>query len=85
MIINKKNIKLFFFNKIIFYFYNKKKSLININNLYFFNNENTDKFDCGCIRFKKYIDLTISNSVFHNNHSKSNGGAMYEFFSMIII
>ncbi|OUM60857.1 hypothetical protein PIROE2DRAFT_13300 [Piromyces sp. E2] len=53
-----------------------KRSTVDFNNVNFSENENTDKFDCGCIRFKKYVDLTISNSTFYNNHCKSNGGAI---------
>jgi len=42
----------------------------------FYENENLDKSQCGAIHFENSLDLSISNSVFLNNTSKSNGGAM---------
>ena len=32
--------------------------------------------ECGSIRFSHNINMTLANSNFSNNNSKSNGGAM---------
>jgi len=47
-----------------------------MNNINFHNNQNTNKYECGCINFNNNINIYISNSIFENNKSKANGGAM---------
>jgi len=40
------------------------------------NNVNYNKFECGNIHFTNDLDISISNSEFLENISKSDGGAM---------
>ncbi|KAL6599709.1 hypothetical protein U3516DRAFT_643530 [Neocallimastix sp. 'constans'] len=53
-----------------------KKSKVVMRRVNFYENENLDKSQCGAIHFENSLDLSISNSVFLNNTSKSNGGAI---------
>ncbi|ORX57898.1 hypothetical protein BCR36DRAFT_402256 [Piromyces finnis] len=53
-----------------------KKSEITMSKINLDHNINNDKLNCGIIHFCNAIDISISNSAFNNNRSKSNGGAM---------
>jgi hypothetical protein len=55
---------------------NSRKSNTVISNMTFYNNVNNNKFDCGNIYFGNQFNISISNSKFSNNYSKSNGGVI---------
>jgi len=50
-----------------------------MSNIYLNHNINNDKLNCGVIHFCNDVNVSIFNSSFINNYSKSNGGAMYGF------
>ena len=50
-----------------------------MSNIYLNHNINNDKLNCGIIHFCNDINISISNSTFNNNHSKSNGGVLSVF------
>jgi len=53
-----------------------EKSKVTISNLNFIDNSNTSKLDCSGIYFSNDLNISIKNSKFLNNNSKSNGGAI---------
>ncbi|ORX84871.1 hypothetical protein BCR32DRAFT_291039 [Anaeromyces robustus] len=57
--------------------HNESKVTLNITNVNFINNKNINKYDCGLLHFSgDDTKLSIENSLFENNESKSNGGAI---------
>jgi len=53
------------------------KSTISISNLYFYNNYNSNKLECGNLKLQNDISISVSNSNFTSNMCEGNGGAMY--------
>ncbi|ORX51108.1 hypothetical protein BCR36DRAFT_288750, partial [Piromyces finnis] len=49
---------------------------ISISDFKFIGNTNMNKLDCGSIHFSNDLNISISNSEFSNNYSKSDGGAI---------
>lgn len=47
-----------------------------MSNVNFKYNSNINKLDCGSIYFGNKVNLSISNSMFKNNYSKSSGGVL---------
>jgi len=50
--------------------------MVLFSNVNFSDNSNNSKLDCGGIYFSNDLNISIKNSKFINNNSKSNGGAM---------
>ncbi|OUM56990.1 hypothetical protein PIROE2DRAFT_18167 [Piromyces sp. E2] len=53
------------------------KSTVNISNLIFTNNTNSNKNSCGNIHIQYQPSLSIQHSIFEKNINEGNGGALY--------
>ncbi|OUM69523.1 hypothetical protein PIROE2DRAFT_2621 [Piromyces sp. E2] len=51
-------------------------SFVTVSNFNFCNNINNNKFECGGLHFNKKLKISILDSNFKNNNSKSSGGAV---------
>ncbi|ORX43920.1 hypothetical protein BCR36DRAFT_399767 [Piromyces finnis] len=56
--------------------YSSIKNKVILSNLEFTNNINNNKLDCGGIKLSHDINLKISDSIFNDNYSKSDGGVL---------